>query len=122
MYEMVAGQRPFFDPIPFAEAAKRIKDTSPPPKMFVPQLDPAWNQTICRCLEVDPKDRFDSVLQVAESLTNAGPNSYRARKLLPQGSLERVEITGRPLLRGSRRRLWVVFAALLPVVALFGIL
>src|SRR5205085_10850960 len=41
MYEMVAGQRPFFDPIPFAEAAKRIKDTSPPPKMFVPQLDPA---------------------------------------------------------------------------------
>ena len=36
MYEMVTGQRPFADPIPFAEAAKRIKQPAPSPKILVP--------------------------------------------------------------------------------------
>jgi serine/threonine protein kinase/predicted negative regulator of RcsB-dependent stress response len=70
MFEMVAGRRPFFDPIPFGEAVKRIKEPAPSPREFVPDLDLQWEAVICKCLEVQPKDRFESVAQVAESVTS----------------------------------------------------
>jgi serine/threonine protein kinase/predicted negative regulator of RcsB-dependent stress response len=70
MYEMVTGGRPFADPVPFAEAVKRIKQPAPTPKLLVPDLNPAWEAAICRCLEAQPAERFENVSQVAESITN----------------------------------------------------
>jgi serine/threonine protein kinase/tetratricopeptide (TPR) repeat protein len=68
MYEMVTGERPFADAIPFAEAAKRIKQPAPSPKMLVPDLDSGWEAAICRCLQIQPEDRFEHVRQVTESI------------------------------------------------------
>src|SRR5208282_3076247 len=83
MYEMVTGHRPFADPIPFAEAVRRIKQAAPRPRAFVPELNPAWDATVGRCLEVRPKDRFENVQQVAESITRVDNNllTLRASRL-----------------------------------------
>jgi serine/threonine protein kinase/tetratricopeptide (TPR) repeat protein len=83
MYEMVTGHRPFADPIPFAEAAKRIKQAAPSPEAVVPELDPAWDAAISKCLEVQPQYRFENVRQVGESITVAEReiSSARTRRL-----------------------------------------
>lgn len=69
MYEMVTGARPFADADPFAEALKRIKRPAPSARMLVPQLGEDWEKAIRRCLEVEPQARFDSVSEVAESIS-----------------------------------------------------
>jgi serine/threonine protein kinase/tetratricopeptide (TPR) repeat protein len=72
MYEMVTGQRPFADPIRSAEAAKRIKQPAPSPKLLVPDLDPVWEAAIGKCLEIEPGKRFQSAQQVAEEIAPEG--------------------------------------------------
>ena len=80
MYEMVTGQRPFADPIPFAEAAKRIKQAAPSPKTLAPDLDSAWEAAICKCLEAEPDQRFRDVRQVAEEIASGrGVSTSRSR-------------------------------------------
>ncbi|MGA3211429.1 MAG: serine/threonine-protein kinase [Terriglobales bacterium] len=66
IYEMFTGQRPFADTIPFVEGVKRIKHPAPSPRVLAPNLDPQWEAAICRCLQTDPKARFESVRQVLE--------------------------------------------------------
>jgi eukaryotic-like serine/threonine-protein kinase len=73
MYEMVTGRRPFADSIPFAEAVKRIKQPAPSPKLISPYLEPVWEATICKCLEAEPGDRFETARAVADSLSDARP-------------------------------------------------
>jgi serine/threonine protein kinase/tetratricopeptide (TPR) repeat protein len=68
MFEMVTGRRPFADDIPFAEATKRLKQLPPSPAAQVPDIAPAWDQVIPRCLALNPKDRFDRAQQIAEAL------------------------------------------------------
>ncbi len=68
MYEMVTGARPFADLIPFAEAAKRLKQPAPSPTILVPELDPAWEAAICRCLETEAGNRFESAEAIGDSL------------------------------------------------------
>jgi len=73
MYEMVTGQRPFADEMPFAEAAKRLKQPAPSAALAVPNIDFKWNYAIFRCLACDPKDRFKKADEIAEALTRANP-------------------------------------------------
>jgi eukaryotic-like serine/threonine-protein kinase len=73
MYEMVTGQRPFAGATPFTEAVKRIKQSAPSPKMLAPDLDCRWESAICKCLQEQPDDRFENVLQVGESITEIEP-------------------------------------------------
>ncbi|HET9282327.1 MAG TPA: protein kinase [Candidatus Angelobacter sp.] len=73
LFEMVTGRRPFFDSVPFSEAVKRIKEPAPSPREFVPDLDPRWEAAIRKCLEVQPKNRFESVSEVAELATSNKP-------------------------------------------------
>jgi len=68
MFEMITGKRPFADDIPFAEAAKRLKQAAPRVWSFAPEIPPAWDATISRCLTLEAKDRFENVQQVARAL------------------------------------------------------
>jgi serine/threonine protein kinase/tetratricopeptide (TPR) repeat protein len=124
MYEMVTGQRPFADAMPFAEAAKRIKQPAPSPKMLVPELDFGWEAAICRCLQLRPEDRFEDVHQVAASITNVSQNLSSRRTFPSQGSRRSPEIaTGvSPSRSGSWRRGTVAIAILVFVVSLSGVL
>jgi serine/threonine protein kinase len=42
LFEMVTGQRPFADDIPFAEATKRLKQPAPLPSSLVPEIPATW--------------------------------------------------------------------------------
>jgi serine/threonine protein kinase/tetratricopeptide (TPR) repeat protein len=68
MYEMITGHLPFVGETPLATAVKRLKEPPPDPRQAVPDLDPVWTQTLMRCLEREPADRFANALEVARSL------------------------------------------------------
>jgi serine/threonine protein kinase/tetratricopeptide (TPR) repeat protein len=74
MYEMVTGHRPFEDPVPFAEAVKRIKQVAPSPKLLVPDLDAHWESVVSKCLAMESGARFESVRGVTETLKGAREN------------------------------------------------
>ena len=78
MFEMVTGQRPFADEIPFAEATKRLKQPAPSTTTLDPDLPPAWDAAISCCLALDPKDRFGAVREVADALAAKAPREAKA--------------------------------------------
>ena len=68
LYEMVTGKRPFTGDNQLSTAVQRLKSAPPPPRLHKPDLDARWEETILRCLEREPADRFPSVGQVTRSL------------------------------------------------------
>jgi serine/threonine protein kinase/tetratricopeptide (TPR) repeat protein len=68
LYQMVTGTRAFEDNTPLAMAVRRIKENPPSPRTLVPDLDRRWESVILKCLERDPKARFQSGEEVAEAL------------------------------------------------------
>jgi eukaryotic-like serine/threonine-protein kinase len=74
MYEMLAGYPPFdAGPTPMATVLLR-KDVPPRPlRERLPDVDPAWEITIHRCLELEPEDRFPRALDVVASLRGERP-------------------------------------------------
>jgi eukaryotic-like serine/threonine-protein kinase len=124
MYEMVTGQRPFVDAIPFTEAIKRVKQAAPSARTLVPELDPGWETAISKCLEGQPKDRFESVVQVAENISNivssvsaSGGHLFREAK---KGLKKKTSI--RHETKGSLRKSIYATAICLSVVSLFAFL
>jgi tetratricopeptide (TPR) repeat protein len=67
-YEMVTGGPPFVGENSFATAIKRLREDPPPPRLRAPDLDPAWESAILRCLERAPADRFAQARDVAAAL------------------------------------------------------
>ena len=91
LYELATGRLPFGHPQAVAELRRRLYRDPIPPRALV-AATPAWLQEIVlRCLELDARERYSSVLELAHALANP----------------ERVELTE----RASRRRrggLWTV--------------
>jgi eukaryotic-like serine/threonine-protein kinase len=58
-YEMIAKARPF-DPeaTPIATVVKRRYEPPRPLRQVLPDVEPAWEEAIARCLEADPARRF----------------------------------------------------------------
>ena len=73
LYQMVTGTRAFEDTTPLSMAVKRVKEDPVPPRKSVPDLDRRWESVILRCLERDPKDRYQTADQVAEALRSDAP-------------------------------------------------
>jgi eukaryotic-like serine/threonine-protein kinase len=116
MYEMVTGQRPFADPIPFAEASKRTKQAAPSPRILVPDLDPAWEGAIGRCLEREPEARFESAHAVAASISGS------EQVIVPIACARSEPIRDWVLPNKRRRHLWTIsIVSLLLVVSLLGL-
>jgi tetratricopeptide (TPR) repeat protein len=80
MYEMVTGLRPFADHLLLADAFQRLKQSPPSPRVQVPDLDPAWEKAILRCLEVAPARRFACARDVLATEAKLLPK-LRGRKL-----------------------------------------
>jgi eukaryotic-like serine/threonine-protein kinase len=64
IYEMVTGVRPFQGDTPLSAAVKRLSEIPAPPRRFQPELSPAWESVILRCLERDPAQRFANAEEV----------------------------------------------------------
>src|SRR6266511_934993 len=78
LYEMVTGVKPFVVDSPLSTAMKRLKERPASPRVHVPDLDPAWEGVILRCLEPVPVDRFASAEEVIQAL-NGDPVALAKR-------------------------------------------
>jgi eukaryotic-like serine/threonine-protein kinase len=68
LYQMVTGARAFDASTPLSMAVRRIKEDPDPPRALVPDLKRQWETVILKCLERNPKDRFQNGDEVADGL------------------------------------------------------
>ncbi len=68
LYEMVTGTRPFEGGSSLSIAARRLTEAPRSPRASVPDLDPVWEAVILRCLARNPGARFQSAMDVADTL------------------------------------------------------
>jgi serine/threonine protein kinase len=72
MYEMMAGRTPFDGDTPVAVAMQHIQDIPIPPSQFNPNIPPALEAIILRCLEKVPEMRFRDGSSLARALEMLG--------------------------------------------------
>ena len=68
LYQMITGTRPFQGSTPLSVAVSRLREDPTPPHKVIPGLDRRWELLILKCLQRDPKARFQSGEEVAEAL------------------------------------------------------
>ena len=69
LYEVFTGTLPFEGDTPLAVVLKHIQEKPPSPQTRNPKIDPKTSQIILKCMQKDPKDRFQSVNDLYEALT-----------------------------------------------------
>lgn len=72
MYEMLAGRPPFDGDTPVAVAMQHIQDIPTPPSYFNPDIPPALEEVIMRCLEKEPERRYRDGSTLARALELLG--------------------------------------------------
>ncbi|HWE25004.1 MAG TPA: protein kinase, partial [Myxococcales bacterium] len=77
MYEMITGALPFEGGTAMEVALRRLTVRPPSPRRLVPDLDAAWERTILRCLEREPRKRYASVRGVSAALRGGGGAARR---------------------------------------------
>src|SRR5271156_1754779 len=68
LYQMVTGTRAFDGSTPLSMAVRRIKENPAPPRTLVPDIDLRWESVILKCLDREPKARFQNGDEVADAL------------------------------------------------------
>ena len=69
LYEIFTGTLPFDGDTPLAVVLKHIQENPPSPQARNPKIDPKVSQIILKCMQKDPKDRYQSVNDLYEALT-----------------------------------------------------
>ena len=72
MYEMLTGRTPFDGDTPVAVAMQHIQDLPTPPSHFNPNIPPALEEIILRCLEKAPEMRYSDGSALARALELLG--------------------------------------------------
>ena len=72
MYEMLTGRTPFDGDTPVAVAMQHIQDTPVPPSQLNPNIPPALEEIILRCLEKVPEMRYRDGSTLARALEMLG--------------------------------------------------
>jgi len=68
LYEVFTGTLPFDGDSPLAVVLKHIQEPPPSPQARNPRIDPKISQIVLKCVQKDPKDRFQSVNDLYEAL------------------------------------------------------
>lgn len=68
LYEMLTGELPFAGDSPLAMAVKKTRERPVAPENLAPTLRPTWSDVILKCLEADPKRRFQDVRDILTHL------------------------------------------------------
>jgi tetratricopeptide (TPR) repeat protein len=121
LYEMATGRRPFDAKLPTALAADIQTKPPEPPTAFNARLSAELGRIILKCLEKDPRDRYQSATEIAVDLrrlrapavhTEAPARGWR-KSLIPILGLALLVVAaavflvnrgGRPLLPGAGNR------------------
>ncbi len=69
LYEVFTGTLPFDGDTPLAVVLKHIQDNPPSPQARNPRVDPRVSQIILKCMQKDPKNRYQTVDELYEALT-----------------------------------------------------
>jgi serine/threonine protein kinase/tetratricopeptide (TPR) repeat protein len=80
IYEMVTGEKPFGGETTLSTLAKRLTSDPRRPRQLAPDLSPAWESVVLRCLMRDPADRFANAEDVATALGENSVQSVRGQK------------------------------------------
>lgn len=64
IYELLTGSMPFRGENEMALIHAIFNTDPPPPSQLRPELDPAWDRLVRRCLARNPEERFQSVAEV----------------------------------------------------------
>jgi serine/threonine protein kinase/beta-lactam-binding protein with PASTA domain len=81
MYEMLTGRTPFDGDTPVAVAMQHIQDAPVPPSQINPNIPPALENIILRCLEKIPEMRFRDGNVLARALESLGEDDGGATML-----------------------------------------
>ncbi|MEP6995464.1 MAG: protein kinase, partial [Acidobacteriota bacterium] len=69
LYEVFTGTLPFEGDTPLAVVLKHIQENPPSPQTRNPKIDPKISQIVLKCVQKDPKNRYQSVNDLYEALT-----------------------------------------------------
>ncbi len=69
LYEVFTGTLPFDGDSPLAVVLKHIQENPPSPQTRNPKIDPKISQIVLKCMQKDPKERFQDVNDLYEALT-----------------------------------------------------
>jgi len=69
LYEVFTGTLPFEGDSPLEVVLKHIQENPPSPQTRNPKIDPKISQIILKCMQKDPKDRYQSINELYEALT-----------------------------------------------------
>lgn len=90
LYEMLAGELPFADQSTPAVLVRQLKERPQPPSVKNPSVLPALEAIALRCLEKDPRDRFQTADEFAAALADASASLTQA------GAMETMPMTRMP--------------------------
>ena len=79
LYELVTGARPFASYMGLALANAILTEEPAPPSTLAPQISPALEQVILRCLDKDPADRWQTAAEVSAALGDVQSGRAPAR-------------------------------------------
>jgi serine/threonine protein kinase/cell division septation protein DedD len=96
MYEMMAGRTPFDGDTPVAVAMQHIQDIPVPPSQFNPNIPPALEEIILRCLEKVPEMRFRDGSSLARAYLGMPSPSMGAGGLLTPPIGDSTMLMGNP--------------------------
>lgn len=71
LFQLVTGRLPFETDTPMATVMKHMREAPPQPRSFNPELPPAAEKVILKCLAKAPGDRFSSVGEAARTFEAA---------------------------------------------------
>ncbi len=86
MYEMLTGRPPFDGDTPVAVAMQHIQDQPTPPSHLNPNIPPALEEIIMRCLEKAPERRFPDGSALAHALEMLGESTIAESMPAPGSS------------------------------------
>ncbi|MES2711555.1 MAG: bifunctional serine/threonine-protein kinase/universal stress protein, partial [Pseudomonadota bacterium] len=124
LYFFATGTRPFGDPQKLSGLKRRLWRDPPPPRALNPEVSKPLQETILRCLEVEPDRRHPSAAQLAFDLRHPDQVALtmRAERLHPDGwrttLRRRFNPEARPVFRRAREAENAVPAAPILAVAL----
>jgi nucleotide-binding universal stress UspA family protein len=87
LYELATGCTPFGEPASRTGIRDRLWRAPIPPRARVPAVSAAMQEVILRCLEIDPRERYQGAAHVAFDLRNLAqvPLTARAARTEPPG-------------------------------------